>query len=93
MYGRPQDYTRVGLLAGAFYDARGEVTPHWRELRAWTEAAHRDRDKHDVEKQMFPPCNVEWSQVGAETLATILASNPIISHLLTAFRCLFCIMS
>ena len=71
MYGRPQDYTRVGLLAGAFYDARGEVTPHWRELRAWTEAAHRDRDKHDVEKQMFPPCNVEWSQVGVETLATI----------------------
>ena len=61
----------MGLLAGAFYDARGEVTPHWRELRAWTEAAHRDRDKHDVEKQMFPPCNVEWSQVGAETLATI----------------------
>jgi len=57
-----KDYTRVGLLAGAFYDGRGEVTAHWRELRAWTEAAHRDRDKHDVEKQMFPPCNVEWSQ-------------------------------
>ena len=68
----------MGLLAGAFYDGRGEVTAHWRELRAWTEAAHRDRDNHDVEKQMFPPCNVEWSQVGADTLDTILALNPTI---------------
>jgi len=57
-----KDYTRVGLLEGAFYDKNGEVTQHWKDLQGWTEEAREERDKQDVEKQMFPPCNVEWTK-------------------------------
>ena len=57
-----KDYVRVGLLEGAFYDKQGEVTQHWIDLQGWMEEARVQRDKEDVEKQMFPPCNVEWTQ-------------------------------
>jgi len=57
-----KDYVRVGLLEGAFYDEHGEVTQHWKELQDWINIAKEERDKQDVEKQMFPPCNVEWTQ-------------------------------
>jgi len=57
-----KDYVRVGLVEGAFYDNNGEVTQHWKDLQGWMETAREERDKQDVEKQMFPPCNVEWTQ-------------------------------
>ena len=57
-----KDYTKVGVVSGAFYDREGGVTQHWKDLQDWIAQAHRDKDKDDVEKQMFPPCNVEWSQ-------------------------------
>jgi len=57
-----KDYRRVGLLEGAFYDSKGDVTQHWKDLQGWIEVAREERDKQDVEKQMFPPCNVEWTQ-------------------------------
>ena len=47
---------------GAFYDNNGEVTQHWKDLQGWMDIAREERDKQDVEKQMFPPCNVEWTQ-------------------------------
>ena len=28
-----KDYVKVGVLDGMFYDARGEVTQHWRDLQ------------------------------------------------------------
>eukprot|EP00092_Neocalanus_flemingeri_P000724 GFUD01000768.1.p1 GENE.GFUD01000768.1~~GFUD01000768.1.p1 ORF type:complete len:343 (-),score=140.41 GFUD01000768.1:115-1143(-) len=57
-----KDYVRVGLVEGAFYESNGEVTQHWKDLQGWMEEARVERDKQDVEKQMFPPCNVEWTQ-------------------------------
>lgn len=57
-----KDYKRLGVLAGRYYSESGEVTDYWKELQGWLEDARMDRDKTDVEKQMFPPCNVEWSQ-------------------------------
>jgi len=57
-----KDYVRVGLLDGAFYNKDGEVTQHLKDLQGWMEEAKIERDKQDVEKQMFPPCNVEWTQ-------------------------------
>jgi len=57
-----KDYVRVGLVEGAFYDMNGEVTQHWKDLQGWIEVAREERDKQDVEKQMFPPCNVEWTK-------------------------------
>ena len=80
-----KDYIKVGVLDGLFYDGRGEVTQHWRDLQVstmmlsseketslysqgWIEQAHKDKDKNDVEKQMFPPCNVEWTQAEGSRL-------------------------
>ena len=57
-----KDYVKVGVVSGTFYDSEGGVTQHWRDLQDWIAQAHQDKDKDDVEKQMFPPCNVEWSQ-------------------------------
>jgi len=57
-----KDYSRVGVLAGRFYDEAGQVTQDWRDLQDWTAAAEQDRQQNDVERRMFPPCNVEWSQ-------------------------------
>ena len=56
------DYRQVGVLAGRYYDQAGQVTQHWRDLQDWLAEAERDRDQNDVEKKMFPPCNVEWNQ-------------------------------
>ena len=36
--------------------------------QGWIEQAHKDKDQQDVEKQMFPPCNVEWSQAEGSRL-------------------------
>jgi len=57
-----KDYTRVGVLEGHFYSASGEPTARWTELQGWISEAKEARDKSDVEKQMFPPCNAEWTQ-------------------------------
>merc|ERR1712183_346947 len=51
-----------GVVEGAFYNRKGEVTQHWKDLQGWMEISRKERDKQDVEKQMFPPCNVEWTQ-------------------------------
>lgn len=50
------------MVSGLFYDDQGSPTQHNTDLQTWTEQAHRDREQNDVEKRMFPPCNVEWSQ-------------------------------
>lgn len=57
-----KDYTRVGVLDGHFYSSTGEPTARWIELQGWIAEAKEERDKQDVEKQMFPPCNAEWTQ-------------------------------
>jgi len=56
------DYTRVGVLEGRFFDTNGEVTEEWKTLQANISAAIQDKENHDVERQVFPPCNTEWSQ-------------------------------
>jgi predicted heme/steroid binding protein len=57
-----KDYVRVGLVEGAFYTAAGQPTAHWTALQGWIAAAQEEREEKDVEKQMFPPCNAEWTQ-------------------------------
>ena len=52
----------MGLLAGHYYTAAGEVAPAWLQLQQNLASARDQRDKQDIEKQMFPPCNVEWTQ-------------------------------
>ena len=52
---------QVLLLLGRFYTETGGPTREWHQLQGWIQAARDDKDRVDVEKQMFPPCNVEWS--------------------------------
>ena len=53
------DYRRVGVLAGRYFTTAGQTTQYWRDLQGWIAAALEERAKTDVEKNMFPPCNVE----------------------------------
>jgi len=57
-----KDYTWVGILEGNFYDSKGEVTQAWKVLQGNIATALKDKDKKDVEKKIFPPCNLEWSK-------------------------------
>lgn len=57
-----KDYTRVGVLEGLYYNSKGEVTEEWKKVQRWIQEARNEKDKQDVEKQVFPPCNVEWSK-------------------------------
>ena len=67
-----KDYRRVGVVSGLFYDDQGSPTQHNTDLQTWTEQAHRDREQNDVEKRMFPPCNVEWSQAEGSRCCPII---------------------
>lgn len=58
-YGK--DYTPVGVLQGRYYDQNGEVTEEWKQVQEKIAIAIKDKDKKDVEKLTFPPCNMEWS--------------------------------
>ena len=66
------DYRRVGVLAGRYYTATGQTTQYWRDLQGWIAAAQEERDRNDVEKNMFPPCNVE---AGDQTLGPLSELN------------------
>ena len=37
-----KDYVMVGVLDGMFYDGRGEVTQHWRDLQVNARSGHSD---------------------------------------------------
>ncbi|GAQ85811.1 hypothetical protein KFL_002550180 [Klebsormidium nitens] len=55
-------YKQVGVLAGRYYDDRGEATAALRSVEAaLEEAAHEDARRKEEEKQ-YPACNSRWSQ-------------------------------
>jgi len=57
-----KDYIRVGVVQGRYYTDQGDVTEQWKDLQKSISAAINDKDKQDVEKTVFPPCNVEWAK-------------------------------
>ena len=57
-----RDYREVGLLVGRYFGEDGRGTEHHRRLLQWTGEAHQQRRRADGEKQVFPPCNSEWSE-------------------------------
>ena len=70
------DYKRVGVLAGRYFSTAGRTTQYWRDLQGWLAAAQQERDKSDVEKNMFPPCNVEGRRYNVLTINTIIPPPP-----------------
>ena len=56
------DYTFVGIVEGSFYNKDGEVRDMMRTYKKKLEAAKLEKDLISSDKQLFPPCNSEWSQ-------------------------------
>ncbi|XP_050304588.1 neuferricin homolog [Anthonomus grandis grandis] len=57
-----KEYKKVGKVIGRFYDNFGLITPYHKGIRRLIREAEKLEDQSKMEKQMFPPCNVEWSQ-------------------------------
>ena len=56
-----KDYKYVGKLAGRYFDANGSPTDYYRQMQQWLNDARDDAQTVENEKQIFPPCNSEWS--------------------------------
>jgi len=74
------DYKRVGVLVGRYFTSNGEVTEEWKTLQANISAAIQDRENKDVEKQVFPPCNIEWSKENGHRVWCTKKSGGIIRN-------------
>ena len=56
-----KDYKYVGKLAGRYFDKDGSPTDYYRQMQQWLSDARDDAQTVENEKQIFPPCNSEWS--------------------------------
>lgn len=50
-----------GKLIGRFYDENGNPTEYNREFEKRISLAEKEKQLHNADKEMFPPCNVEWT--------------------------------
>nr|CAH7750319.1 unnamed protein product [Callosobruchus chinensis] len=57
-----KEYTKVGKLIGTYYDKNGQLTPQGKVVKNRMKAARQQERDEDLQKRIFPPCNVEWSQ-------------------------------
>ena len=55
------DYKYVGKLAGRYFNHDGTPTQDYRNLQQWMTEAKEDASQKETLKQIFPPCNSEWS--------------------------------
>ena len=55
------DYEYVGKLAGRYFNHDGTPTKDYRNLQNWMTEAKEDASQKETLKQIFPPCNSEWS--------------------------------
>ena len=59
---RPRFFRQIGKLVGNFYDEEGNAKPAMKEFQANLAEAQQDKENKNAEKQIFPPCNSEWSK-------------------------------
>ena len=52
----------AGKLAGRYFTDEGEATAYKEQADRWLLDAVANKAKEASEKQLFPPCNSEWSQ-------------------------------
>lgn len=57
-----KDYKFVGLVEGSFYDEKGNIREMMRTYKKKLELALQEKHLLDHDRQLFPPCNSEWSQ-------------------------------
>lgn len=57
-----EEYTYVGKLIGRYYDKDGNPTEEYKQSRRAIEDAKRNKLNMEKEKELFPPCNSEWSR-------------------------------
>lgn len=57
-----EEYKPVGKLIGRYYDTKGDPTPELRAVREVIGQNQKNKWLQDQEKDVFPPCNSEWSQ-------------------------------
>ncbi|GFO29159.1 neuferricin-like [Plakobranchus ocellatus] len=57
-----KDYKYIGKVEGAFYDKEGRELDMMRLYKKKLEAAMLEKDLIENDRQLFPPCNSEWSQ-------------------------------
>lgn len=51
----------LGKLIGRFYDENGDPTEYNREFQKRILQADKEKQLENVDKETFPPCNVEWT--------------------------------
>lgn len=57
-----KDYEHVGVVEGMFYNKQGEELPMMHVYKNKLKAGYREKDLLESDRQLFPPCNSEWSQ-------------------------------
>ncbi len=53
----------MGKLVGRYFNKDGSATEYSKKYEKWLMEAKAESAANDAEKQIFPPCNSEWSQV------------------------------
>ncbi|XP_076461981.1 neuferricin-like [Babylonia areolata] len=59
-----RDYTYVGKLIGNFYDVNGKSTAALAQYKETLQKALAEKKAEEDLRQIFPPCNSQWSQGG-----------------------------
>ena len=52
----------AGHVVGHFYDKEGKPTENLENFHTFLEAARKDKQSDEDDKQRFPPCNFEYRQ-------------------------------
>ena len=50
-----------GKLIGRYYDAEGQPTPYYHQVKKLITKAKKTKQEERIEKLSYPPCNSEWS--------------------------------
>ena len=50
-----------GKLIGRYYDAEGQPTTYYHQVKKLITKAKKTKEEERIEKLSYPPCNSEWS--------------------------------
>ncbi|KAK3930695.1 Neuferricin [Frankliniella fusca] len=56
-----KEYTYKGKLIGRYFNANGEMTDYFKEVKTLIKQAEEKNAAQNAEYLKFPPCNVEWT--------------------------------
>ncbi|CAL1539005.1 unnamed protein product [Lymnaea stagnalis] len=73
-----KDYKLVGKVEGAFFDKIGRALPLMELYKKQLKKALLEKDLIENDKQLFPPCNSEWSQANGGRIWCTTRSGGIV---------------